>query len=131
MIKQLFALQALVNILFGIPLIFVTGTLLSIYGLSTDRTGTYLGQFLGATFIGLAWISWAARGTTDEAFRNTIIRASFVTSLIGLVASVIFQLQPEANASTWLFVVLTAIFAAGWGYYSYEAMRPMAKQQPA
>src|SRR5213593_110933 len=131
MVKNLFMLQALVDVLFGIPLVFATSTILSLYGLKTDTTGTYLGQFLGGTFIALAWISWSARSWPDDAARRVLVRAGFVASAIGLVVSVIFQLGPSSNASTWVFVALTAIFAAGWGYYSYAAMRPMTMQQPA
>ena len=131
MIKNLFMLQALVDVLFGIPLVLATSTILSLYGLSTDRTGTFLGQFLGGTFVALAWISWSARAWPDDAARRVLIRASFIASAIGLVLSVIFQLGPGSNASTWVFVVLTAIFAAGWGYYSYATMRPMMGQQRA
>ena len=131
MLKNLFMLQALVDVLFGIPLIVATSTILSLYGLSTDRTGTYLGQFLGGTFVALAWISWYARNWPDEAARRVLIRAGFIASAIGLVVSVIFQLGTGSNTSTWVFVVLTAIFTAGWGYYSYATMRPMTMQQPA
>jgi hypothetical protein len=131
MLKNLFMLQALVDVLFGIPLVLATSTILSLYGLSTDRTGTYLGEFLGGTFIALAWISWSAREWPDDAARRVLIRAGFIASAIGLVVSVIFQLGPGSNASTWVFVVLTAIFTVGWGYYSYAMMRPMARSQPA
>ena len=131
MLKNLFMLQALVDVLFGIPLIVATSTILSLYGLSTDKTGTYLGQFLGGTFVALAWISWYARNWPDGEARRVLIRAGFIASAIGLVLSVIFQLGPASNASTWVFVVLTAIFSAGWGYFSYETMRSAARPQPA
>jgi len=131
MIKNLFMLQALVDVLFGIPLIFATGTILSIYGLSTDKTGIYLGQFLGGTFVALAWISWYARNWPDDEARRVLIRAGFIASAIGLVISLIFQLGPGSNTTTWVFVVLTAIFAGGWGYFSYATMRPVTRQQPA
>ena len=131
MIKNLFMLQALVDVLFGIPLIFATASLLSLYGLSTDRTGTYVGQFLGGTFIGLAWLSWFARTWPEGEPRQVLIRASFIASGLGLVISLIFQLGPGSTASTWVFVVLTAIFTVGWGYFSYATMRPMARRQPA
>ena len=131
MIKWLFVLQALVDVLFGLPLIFATGTILSLYGLSTDRTGTYVAQFLGATFIALAWISWYARNWPDEEPRRVLVRAGFIASAIGLVVSLIFQLGPASNLSTWVFVVLPAIFVVGWGYFSYATMRPMMRKQPA
>jgi hypothetical protein len=131
MLKNLFILQALVDVLFGIPLVLATGTILSLYGLTTDRTGTYVAQFLGGTFIALAWISWYARTWPDAEPRRVLIRAGFIASAIGLVVSLIFQFGPGSNASTWVFVVLTAIFTAGWGYFSYATMRPMTRQQPA
>lgn len=131
MLKNLFMLQALVDVLFGIPLILATSTILSLYGLSTDRTGMYLGQFMGGTFVALAWISWYARNWPEGEARRVLIRAGFIASAIGLVVSVIFQLGPASNTSTWVFVALTAIFTAGWGYYSYATMRPMMRQQPA
>jgi hypothetical protein len=130
-IRTLFVLQAIVDLAFGIPLIVATSTILSLYGLSTDRTGTYAAQFLGATFIALAWLSWTARNWADEEPRRTLVRAAFLASAIGLVVSIAFQMSSAANTSTWVFVVLTAIFTAGWGFYSYESMRSVTRQQPA
>jgi hypothetical protein len=129
MLKSLFLFQALVDIAFGIPLIFATSTVLALYGLSTDRTGTYLGQFVGATFVILAWIAWFARDWPDEQPRQVVVRGGFIGSLIGLGASLSFQLGPSSTTSTWLFVALTAIFTVGWGYYSYETMRRPATRQ--
>ena len=131
MIKYLFMFQALVDVLFGIPLVLATGTILSLYGMSTDRTGTFLAQWLGATFIVLAWISWFARNWPDGEPRRVLIRGAFGASVIGLVVSLIFQLGPGANTTTWVFVVLPAIFVVGWGYAAYATMRQMTRQQPA
>jgi len=131
MIRWLFMFQALVDILFGIPLVVATGTVLSLYGLSTDRTGTYVGQFLGATFIILAWLAWFARDWPDEEPRRVVVRGGFIGSVIGFAASLNFQLGPGSTTSTWLFVVLTAIFVVGWGYFSYATMQPMTRKQPA
>jgi len=131
MLRSLFVFQALVDVLFGIPLVFATGTILSLYGMSTDRTGTFLAQWLGATFIVLAWISWFARNWMDNEPRRVLIRGGFVASLIGFVVSLLFQLGPGGNTTTWVFVALPAIFVVGWGYYSYATMRQMTRQLPA
>jgi hypothetical protein len=131
MLKSLFLFQALVDVAFGIPLIVATGAVLSLYGLSTDRTGTYVAQFLGATFIILAWIAWYARNWPDEEPRRVIVRGGFIGSVIAFAASLNFQLGPGSTTSSWLFVVLTAIFVVGWGYYSYATMRPAMRQRTA
>ena len=132
MVRSLFLAQAVVNVLFAIPLIFTTGTMLSMYGLSTDRVGTYLAQFLGAVFVILAWNSWFARNWPDDEPRRMLIRGAFLGTLVGFAVSVTFQLSSAANAATWVFVVLTAIFTLGWGYEVYASMRrPMTRQLPA
>jgi hypothetical protein len=131
MLRSLFMFQALVDVLFGIPLVFATSTILSLYGLSTDRTGIFVSQWLGASFIALAWISWFARNWADNEPRRVLIRGAFIASVIGLVVSLMFQMGPGANTTTWAFVILPAIFVVGWGYYSYAMMRPMTRQQPA
>jgi RsiW-degrading membrane proteinase PrsW (M82 family) len=110
--------------------VFATGAILSLYGLNTDRTGVFVSQWLGAAFIALAWIGWYARNWADGEPRRVLIRAGFVSSVIGLVISLIFQLGPGGNTTTWAFVVLPAIFVVGWGYLSYATMRPMTRQQP-
>jgi len=70
LLRNLFVLQALVDVLFGIPLIFATGAILSLYGLSTDRAGVFVSQWLGATFLVLAWISWY--DMTDEEYKAAL-----------------------------------------------------------
>ncbi|HMC71234.1 MAG TPA: hypothetical protein VKJ07_18910 [Mycobacteriales bacterium] len=131
MLKSLFVFQAVVDFLFGIPLIVAPSTVLSLYGLSTDGTGLFVAQWLGAVFTILAWISWYARNWADSEPRRVVIRAAFSGAVIGLLASLNFQLGPAANTTTWVFVVLPAIFVVGWGYFSYATMRPMTKPQPA
>ncbi|HEY8868165.1 MAG TPA: hypothetical protein VIM30_02100 [Candidatus Limnocylindrales bacterium] len=43
----MFTLEALADFLFGIPLIAAPAAPLSVYGMSTDRDGTFFVQFLG------------------------------------------------------------------------------------
>jgi hypothetical protein len=129
--RTLFVLQAIVNVLFAIPLIFATSTLLSMYGISTDRTGTYIAQFLGGVFLILAWNSWFARDWPDNEVRRMLIRGAFIGTAVAFVASVMFQLSSASTTSTWLFVILTGIFTVGWGYYSYASMQPVTRQQTA
>ena len=131
MLKSLFLFQALVDIAFAIPLIFATTTVLALYGLSTDRTGTFIAQFLGATFVILAWNSWYARNWPDDENRRMLIRGAFIGSVAGFAAAINFQLGPGSTTASWLFVVLTGIFVVGWGYFAYATMQPMTRHQTA
>jgi len=131
MIKRLFIAQAIVDVLFGVPLIFFSPVLLSIYGLSTDRVGTYLGEFLGVAFLALAWISWSARDLPDSEPRRFIVRAGLLAGVIGTLVNVNFELQPDATPLGWINVAITLVLAIGWGYAAYQSMEGVAARQPA
>jgi hypothetical protein len=131
MLKWLFTLQALVDVLYGLPLIVASKTLLSIFGMSTDATGTYLAQFLGGVFLALGWISWTARDLADGEPRRAIVRASLVGSGVGFIVTLLFQLGGTPNPVGWLNVVLTALFTIGWAYFSYASMQTRTAAAPA
>src|SRR2546430_12791766 len=98
MLRNLFVLQALVDVLFGIPLIFATGTILSLYGLSTDRTGVFVSQWLGAAFVALAWISWYARNWPEGEPRRVLVRGGVIASGGRPLCSPLFPSRSPADA---------------------------------
>jgi hypothetical protein len=124
MLKAVFTLEALVDFIFGIALIVAQAALLSIYGMATDRDGAFLGQFLGGTFIGIGLISWFARNWPDTHQRRLVLRAFFVTTGIGFLVSLNYQLQPGAPVLGVVFVLLTLLFGLAWGYFAAGTFRP-------
>jgi FtsH-binding integral membrane protein len=123
MLKALFTLEAAADFLFGISFIAAPAAILSLYGMSTDRDGTFLGQFLGGTFIGFGLISWFARTWADTESRRTVIRVFFITTALGFIVSLNYQIQPGAPLPTVAFVGLTLLFGVGWGYFAYRSFR--------
>ena len=123
MLKVVFTLEALVDFAFGIALLVAQAALLSIYGMATDRDGTFLGQFLGGTFIGIGLISWFARNWPDSEHRRLVIRAFFITTALGFLVSLTYQLQPGAPFLSIVFVALTLLFGVAWGYFALETVR--------
>jgi len=122
-LRLVFILEAAVDALFGIPLIVATGFLLSIYGMSTDSSGAFLGQFLGAVFIGFGLLNWYARNWAYSDARSIVIRVNFVTTGLGFLVALNYQLQPGAGVRSWAFVVLTAAFGVAWGYFAARTLR--------
>ena len=123
MLKALFTLEALADFAFGVSLIAAPTLLLSIFSMSTDRDGIFFGRFLGGTFIGFGLISWFARSWSDTEARRLLIRAFFITTTLGFVVSLTYQLQPGSPLPTLTFVVLTLLFGLGWGYFAYGSLR--------
>jgi len=123
MLKACFTLEALADFAFGVSLIAAPTLLLSIFSMSTDRDGIFFGRFLGGTFIGFGLISWFARSWSDTEARRLLIRALFITTTLGFVVSLTYQLQPGSPLPTLTFVVLTLLFGLGWGYFAYGSLR--------
>jgi len=122
-LKALFTLEALADVGFGIALLLAPTALLSIYGMSTDRDGIFLGQFLGGTFVGFALICWSARSWADTEVRRLLIRVLFVTTTLGFIVSLAYELQPGVPIGSLAFVALTLLFGLGWAYFTYQTRR--------
>lgn len=116
MIRLLFALEAIVDLAFGAALLVAPDGLLALYGMTTDRDGTFFARFLGATLVGFGIVVWLARDWPDDSPRRTLVRALFLTTTLGFVVSLSYQLQPGAPLPAAAFVALTLVFAMAWGY---------------
>jgi hypothetical protein len=124
MLRTVFILEALLDLAFGVALIAATGTLLGLYGMATDEAGTFLGRFLGATFVGFGIINWFAASWPDGEARRLIVRTDFVTSGLGFLVALDYQLQPGTPPQSWAIVVLTLAFTVAWGYFAIVSNRP-------
>jgi hypothetical protein len=123
MLKLLFTLEALADLVFGVAFIVAPAALLSIYGMATDRDGTFLGQFLGGTFVGFGLICWSARSWPDSDHRRLLIRTLFITTALGFLVSLSYQLRPGAPLPSAAFLVLTLLFGLGWAYFALGTLR--------
>ena len=118
-LKNLFTIGAIVAILFGLGFLFVPDTVLSLYGISLGAAGLIVAQFLGASYIGYAALTWLARNKEHSEARRAIVLALLVQSAVSLVASLIGQFSGEMNALGWLNVVIFAFFTLGYGYFQF------------
>jgi hypothetical protein len=118
-LRGLFGLEAVVDVAFGVGLLTVPGMVLSLYAISTDTTGTFFARFAGATLVGFGLLAWMARGWSDRAQLRTLIRIFFVTTTLGVLAALDFQLQPGVPVQAAAFVILTAVFFVAWGYFAW------------
>jgi hypothetical protein len=121
-LSALFSFNAIVGTVFGLTAVLLPGLLYSTYGLTSDAGAQLVAQFFGAALIGEVIISWSLRNVEPGPTRQTVTLALFAQAAIGLAASLIAQFGGVLNAFGWLNVLLTGIFAVGFGYYRF--MRP-------
>ena len=124
-LRTLFTFNAVVAAIFGLTGVLVPAILYSTYGLKSDAGAQLVAQFFGAALLGDALITWNLRKIDPGATRQVLTLAFFVQGTIGLLISLIAQFSGVLNALGWVNVLLTAIFALGYGYFRF-----MQPQEP-
>lgn len=119
-LRWLFYFATVVQLAFGVGLLFVPEQVASAYGSSFDPTAIALARFLGAALLPLAWVSWAAASTGGSPLKLALARtyefggiADLIVTWLALQAGVM-----TATGATVNFVV-AAIFTVGFGYYGW------------
>ncbi len=116
-LSTLFAVTAIIALLFGLSFVLIPAMLLSLYGVEVNANGIQLARLLGAAFIGFGIISWLVRDSGWTAELRAIVLAFAVTDLLGFGISLTGQLQGISNALGWSTVVIYLLIGLGFGYF--------------
>ncbi|MDH5605865.1 MAG: hypothetical protein OEY93_03160 [Anaerolineae bacterium] len=119
-LKTTFTINAIVTVLFGLGFILMPGTLTGMYGVTLSEAGLYVGSLLGATFVGMAVMSWMAKDASESEARRSIVLGLFVGDGIAFILALLGQLNGVVNSLGWLTVALYLFFAVlfGMNYFS-------------
>ena len=96
------------------------GQILSIFGVESNTALKLVGQFLGAALVSLAVLTWLVRNLSASETRQAILLALFVGETIGLILSLIGQLNGIFNVMGWSVVVVYLAFALGLAYFQFS-----------
>ena len=114
------AIAAIVAFLFGLSFILMPVQTMSMYGVTLDITGQFVGRYLGSAFIGVAVLTWFARNTKGNGALRAILLGSFVLSLTGFVVALFDKFTGVGNALVWSTVVIYLLLGAGFGYFYFK-----------
>jgi hypothetical protein len=104
---------------FGLTAVLLPGLRCSTYGLKSDAGAQLVAQFFGAARLSDVVIAWSLRNIEPGETRQALTLAFFVQGAIGVLVSLIAQFSGVLNAFGWVNVLLTGIFAVGYGYYRF------------
>jgi len=110
---------AVVTLLFGLALVLVPETLLSLYGITVEAAGILLARLFGAAFLGYTVLNWSARNAADSEVLRGIVLANLIMDVIGFGVTLLGQLARVANALGWSSVALYLLFALGFAYFQF------------
>jgi hypothetical protein len=116
-LKTWLLVNTVVPAVFGLALILVPGTLIAAYGVTVDAGIRYVGQQLGACFLGIAVLCWFAKDAPASEALTAIARGFFVLNGVAFVVSLMAQLKGVMNAVGWSAVAIYLLLGLGWAYF--------------
>ena len=113
-------IYAVISAVFGLGFVFMPGQILPMYGVEPNAALNLVGQFLGAALVSLALLTWLVRNLSASETRRAIVLALLVGETIGLILSVIGQLNGIFNVMGWSVVAVYLLFALGLAYFQFS-----------
>jgi hypothetical protein len=120
-LSNFLTLKAVISTFFGIAFVLVPVSLLAIYGVALDASGTMMAQMSGVSLIGIGLICWFSRNT-DSSLLAGITLSLLIADGLGFVLMLRSQLSGQMNAMGWTAVALYLLLTLGFGYFYF--MKP-------
>ena len=120
--SNLLVVNAVVALLYGIGLVLLPSTVLSLYGVTPGPAVNLASQLFGVELLHVGLICWFARNVSDSPAQRAIILASLIGQVIGLVVSVMGTLSGVFNAVGWSAVAIYLLLGLGYAYLQF--MKP-------
>ena len=106
--------RAIVLFVGGLACLFAPDIVASSLGLSVPANALWVGQLLGAAWLGLGALNWVQRrGILGGAYGRPVVLANLFHYFIG--ATVVLKSAQQGVAAAWLIVVPFAILALAYG----------------
>lgn len=128
--STLLAFNAVCNLFFGLVLLIGPAWMLAMYGINLDAGGIYMAHMAGGAFLGFAVLAWLCRRLPGETLRLAILPALFVWFTAGILTGLYAQVTGVTNFMGWSTILLSAFFAASYGYHLVRPTRDERAQAP-
>lgn len=116
-IKNLFIVNTLVALSYGLGALFNPAWIMSTYGLTLNTAGELMTRFYGAELLAHGWMTWHARNSIASDTRTAIVSARSIGNAIRTMVAIAFMLSGQANWRGYSIVGIFAFFALTYGYF--------------
>lgn len=119
--------NGVMSIFYGAAALIIPAAISSFYGVEvTEREGMMV-RLLGASYLCLGIIAWAARGVSDAAAQVAVAVGAAAGWGLSAPVFVLGLLAGHANAVGWTVPALQIAFAIAWSMVLLEARRRGAR----
>ncbi|HDD54683.1 MAG TPA: hypothetical protein ENG59_00385 [Chloroflexi bacterium] len=116
-IKQVMSTKAIVVVFFGLGFLFLTETIMSLYGMEVNSGAIVAGRLLGGMYTLIALLLWLCRNTQEASTKKAFAIAVTIGDAIGTVVSLLATQSGAMNSMGWSAVGIYLIFTLGFGYF--------------
>ncbi len=115
--STLMSIKAVICLFFGVGMVLIPTTLMSLYGAILDPGGAFMAQLFGQAFFLLGLLLWLMRNTTEASTVKAFSISLFLGDAVGFVVSLMAVLNGVVNALGWTTVALYLVIGLGFGYF--------------
>jgi hypothetical protein len=112
--KYTFLIHSVVGLIMGIPLLFVPGRWLPLFGWADDGVDALLSRVLGAAVLAFAWSSYRGWQAADWEQVSIIVEAEVLFTVLAVVGMLRHLIGYSYPFGVWLIFALFAVFAVAW-----------------
>lgn len=116
-LKNLFIINTLVALSYGLAAFFIPAWVMSNYGLTLNAAGELMTRFYGAELIAHGWMTWNARNAGVSSARSAIVSARCIGNIMRSVVAIAFILSGQSNLRGLSIAGIFTFFAIAYAYF--------------
>lgn len=116
-LSTIFVINAILSLLFGLGFLLAPAMQLTSFGAVSSAAAELIARTYGGGLLGLALMSWLARGAEMSAARSAIVWGFVVQHAIGALVLLLGISGGVINATGYVAVVLDGLLAVGFVVY--------------
>ncbi len=119
-LKNLFMINTVIALLFGLAFVLIPATALGWYGIDLlPKAGILMSRLFGSALLGIAILTWLVRSQGASEARTAIITGLLLHDALGFIVGLLAQLDGVANQLGWSTVIIYLLLALGYGYFRF------------
>lgn len=119
-LKNVMISKAVICLGFGLPMLLVPATLMSLYGLNLDANGIVMARLYGGALFGNLLLSWFARNDQGSIAMRAAVLYLCIYDGINFIVTLVATLTGVMNMFGWSAVAIYLFFTVGFGYYVFK-----------
>jgi len=118
-LRNVFLVNALVDLIFALALLIGPETVLRLLRLSSDNPVIFMARLFGGSLVGLGLLAWFARDFADLKARDGAAISLFLMSVLAFIVTLLATVAGWLRVAGWPIVLIFLAFTLSYGYLQF------------